>query len=267
VGRREDTARDRIVEEHLGLVRAIARRHARAGEPFEDLVQVGAIGLLKAVDRFDAGKGADLRAIAAPYIEGEIRHHLRDRGHVVRGATGHPVPLDDESGPVAAPDPGDVRSLAAAGLDLLEGRERRIIELRFFEDRRQADIAAELGISQAQVSRLIRRSLAVMREGLTDDRRAGAAPPRRAGAQRDRNGARSGRVLVRMKPELHGRLADTAGAEQQSLNAFITTALEQALEARRPRRRTALLVLNLVVTVLAVALGVVLVVLAVQQGW
>lgn len=271
---REDPARDRIVEEHLGLVRTIARRYAHGDEPFEDLVQVGAIGLLKAVDRFDARRGSDLRAIAAPFIEGEIRHHLRDRGGVVRGAPERVLPLGDNDGPTAAPDLTDERALVSAGLDLLDGRERRIVELRYFEDRRQADIAAELGISQAQVSRLIHRALARMREGLGGAETA-SPPPKPANGRRERGG-RSGRVLVRMEPALHGRLAQTAEAEQQSLNAFITTTLERALErppsddpppASGARRPTALLVANLVAIVTAIAVGVVLLVLAVAQGW
>jgi len=68
----------------MGLVRSVARRYARGGEPVDDLVQVGAIGLIKAVDRFEPARGRDLRAVAVPAIEGEIRHHLRDRTHLVR---------------------------------------------------------------------------------------------------------------------------------------------------------------------------------------
>jgi RNA polymerase sigma-B factor len=274
VAGREDPARNRIVEEHLGLVRAIARRYARGDEPLEDLVQVGVIGLLKAVDRFDARRGSDLRAIAAPFIEGEIRHHLRDRGGVVRGAPERVLPLADGDGPAAAPDLSDERALVTAGLDLLDGRDRRIIELRYFEDRRQADIAAELGISQTQVSRLIQRALTRMREGLG----AGGAPPApdRPTNGRRESGGRSGRVLVRMEPALHGRLAETAEARQQSLNGLITTTLESVLDddaahdAPPPapsRRPTALLVANLVAILAAIAVGVTLLVLAVERGW
>jgi RNA polymerase sigma-B factor len=68
----------------MGLVRSVARRYARGGEPVDDLVQVGAIGLIKAVDRFEPARGRDLRAVAVPAIEGEIRHHLRDRTQLVR---------------------------------------------------------------------------------------------------------------------------------------------------------------------------------------
>jgi len=77
-------ARGRAIEEHLPLVSSLARRYARKGEPFEDLVQAGTVGLIKAVDRFDAQRGVAFSTYAVPVIEGEIRHHLRDAGSVVR---------------------------------------------------------------------------------------------------------------------------------------------------------------------------------------
>src|SRR4051795_5687205 len=78
------SSRTEVIEAHLPLVRSIARRYAGRGEPLEDLVQIGTIGLIKAVDRFDPGRGRDLAALARPSIESEIRHHLRDRSSVVR---------------------------------------------------------------------------------------------------------------------------------------------------------------------------------------
>jgi RNA polymerase sigma-B factor len=76
--------RDRLVEEHLPLVAALARRYANCGEPIEDLLQVGAIGLIKAADRFDAQRGVDFRAYAIPTVLGEIRRHFRDRASTIR---------------------------------------------------------------------------------------------------------------------------------------------------------------------------------------
>src|ERR687889_1063037 len=78
-------SRDDAMERHLPLVRSIAGRYAHRGE-LEDLVQVGTVGLIKAVDRFDPARHRDLAALARPAIEGEIRHHLRDGGavHVAR---------------------------------------------------------------------------------------------------------------------------------------------------------------------------------------
>lgn len=80
-------SRDRLVEELMPLVRSLARRYAGRGEPVEDLVQVGAIGLIKAIDRFDLERGVELSTYAVPTIVGEIRRHFRDRSwsvHVPR---------------------------------------------------------------------------------------------------------------------------------------------------------------------------------------
>ena len=77
-------ARDRLIEDYLPLVRRIARQHAGRGEPLEDLVQVGSIGLINAIDRFDLDRGVDLAAYAIPSIVGEIKRHLRDRVGPIR---------------------------------------------------------------------------------------------------------------------------------------------------------------------------------------
>lgn len=77
-------ARERLIELHLPLVRTLARRYAHCGERLEDLVQVGTIGLIEAVDRFDPERGTDLVSFAAPTIAGEIKRHLRDRTSPVR---------------------------------------------------------------------------------------------------------------------------------------------------------------------------------------
>jgi RNA polymerase sigma-B factor len=76
--------RERLIESHLPLVKAVARRYAGRDAELDDLVQVGAIGLIKASDRFDPGKGVAFATFATPTIEGEIRHHLRDRGAALR---------------------------------------------------------------------------------------------------------------------------------------------------------------------------------------
>jgi RNA polymerase sigma-B factor len=77
-------ARERLIEAYLPLVRSLARRFANRGEGLEDLVQVGSIGLIKAVDRFEPGRGVDLAAFAVPTILGELRRHLRDRSALIR---------------------------------------------------------------------------------------------------------------------------------------------------------------------------------------
>ena len=166
--------RHRLIEQHLPLVRAIARRYAHRGESFDDLVQVGALGLIKAVDRFDPGRGVTLGAYAAPTIAGEIRRHLRDRVTLIRiprsagdeaSAARFPLPLESAEGvePDRAAEAGlagsEDRALVASGLRALPQRERRVLELRYYSDLSQRRIADQLGISQVHVSRLLRDSL------------------------------------------------------------------------------------------------------------
>ena len=215
-------ARERALVELMPLVRALASRYAGRGEPLEDLVQVGALGLVKAVDRFDVDRGVEFSSYAVPTIVGEIRRHFRDKAwamHVPRRIKELSVRLSrvlDElttelgRSPTVAEAAGaeeeevidaldsahaystrslhapfeeggddslseklgeeetgyrDVEdgSIIATGLDALDERERRIVELRFFDEMTQSQIAAEVGISQMHVSRLLRRALVKMR--------------------------------------------------------------------------------------------------------
>lgn len=167
-------ARRLLIERHLPLVRTIARRYLHRGESFDDLVQVGAVGLIKAVDRFDPARGVTLGAYAAPTIAGEIQRHLRDRATLIRiprdagdeaTAARFPLPLEAAGGSRAddAAEQGLARSedraLVARGLRALPPREREVVQLRYYGDLTQRGIAAELGISQVHVSRLLRESL------------------------------------------------------------------------------------------------------------
>lgn len=77
-------ARRLLVERMLPFVQKIARRYLNRGELLEDLVQVGCIGLLKAIDRFDVRRGAKLRTFAEPNIAGEIKRYFRDHGWSIR---------------------------------------------------------------------------------------------------------------------------------------------------------------------------------------
>ena len=161
-------ARRLLIECHLPLVRSIARRHAGGGEPLEDLAQVGAIGLIKAADRYDAGRGVAFGAFAAPFIAGEIRHHLRDRAAPVRvprrlqaeGVRVTAVGLDQADGPETDPmvQARDRVALGAA-MRSLAPTERRVVLLRFAEDLSQAQIARRIGLSQVHVSRTLRAAL------------------------------------------------------------------------------------------------------------
>jgi RNA polymerase sigma-B factor len=83
-GTRHQQLRDQLVTEHLPMARHIADRFAERGESVEDLRQVAALGLIHAVDRFDAGRGIDFLAFAVPTITGEVRRYLRDQGWAVR---------------------------------------------------------------------------------------------------------------------------------------------------------------------------------------
>ena len=73
------TLRDEIIENHLALVTHTARKFANRGEPLDDLIQVGTIGLIKAIDRFDPDKGFEFSTFAMPTIIGEIKRHFRDK--------------------------------------------------------------------------------------------------------------------------------------------------------------------------------------------
>jgi RNA polymerase sigma-B factor len=77
-------AREQLIEQYLPLVRSLARRYSYRGEQLEDLVQVGCIGLIKAIDRFDVDRGVELTTYATPNIIGEIKRHFRDKGWSIR---------------------------------------------------------------------------------------------------------------------------------------------------------------------------------------
>ena len=222
-------ARDDLVRLHLPLVEHCARRFRNRGEPFEDLVQVGTIGLIKSVDRFDVERGVEFSTYATPTIIGEIKRHFRDKGWAIRvprrlqelrmqittasaeltqslGRAPTPSELavligcsvDDviegiESSNAYStlsldagdnPEDGSLSMLDTMGIDdagiehvelresikpLLERlppREKNILMLRFFKNLTQSQIAAEVGVSQMHVSRLLTRTLDHLREAL-----------------------------------------------------------------------------------------------------
>ena len=218
--------RQHLVEAQLPLVHHLAQRFRGRGEPYDDLVQVGTIGLLNAVDRFDPERGS-FTGFAVPTILGEIRRHFRDRGWAMRvprrlqelgrqvsearevltqrlgrSPTVHEIAqhLDADTDLVlealdtasvyatvplpSTPEEGEMAPLGFidSGLELVEqratlrpllarlpARERTILALRFVRGMSQSQIAAEVGVSQMHVSRLITRSLAVLREGLSEE--------------------------------------------------------------------------------------------------
>jgi RNA polymerase sigma-B factor len=232
----DEHAREQLVERYLPLARRLARRYQRSEEPFEDLVQVASLGLLKAVDRYDTTRETAFSSFAVPTILGELRRHFRDRTWSVRvprelqelallvdrtvtelssrqgrvptvgeiaaavGATEEQV-LDAlqaagayRAGSLDAPRSGggaessgesvaDAIGTEEGGFERAEERatlgpmfahiterERLVLTLRFGEDLTQAEIGERIGVSQMQVSRLIRHALARLREGLREDR-------------------------------------------------------------------------------------------------
>src|ERR687886_250335 len=76
--------RDEIVASQVGLAEYLARRFKNRGEPIEDLIQVASLALLKAVERFDPGRGLEFSTFATPTIVGELKRHFRDKGWAVR---------------------------------------------------------------------------------------------------------------------------------------------------------------------------------------
>jgi RNA polymerase sigma-B factor len=221
--RRAQMAREQTIMKLSTLVRAIARRYQGRGIPLEDLVQVGYVGLIQAVDRFDPTRRVPLRAYAARTIEGEIMHMFRDQKWAIRvprglqeastrvvrvrgdltqslgreptlaeiaeasglsitetdeaiavrnafspkSLSGDPNPIDPdlEASPedeLGCDEPGfatvlDRHELATA-LRRLPSRERQILALRVYGDLTQSEIAKRVGVSQMQISRLLRQA-------------------------------------------------------------------------------------------------------------
>lgn len=169
-------ARRSLIEQHLPLVRSVARRYAGGREPLEDLVQVGAIGLIKAADRYDPVRGVAFDAYAVRLIAGEIRHHLRDRCSPVRvprrlqedGVRVVAVELDCADDRRQADPMAEAHDRLAIGAAMrtLRPHERRLLQLRFVEDLSQRQIARRTGTSQVHVSRTLDGALNRLRKEL-----------------------------------------------------------------------------------------------------
>ncbi|MDA8313552.1 MAG: SigB/SigF/SigG family RNA polymerase sigma factor [Actinomycetota bacterium] len=84
VANRDPAVRDRLVTAHLGLAHQLARRYANRGEPYEDLVQVASLAIVKSVDRFDPNRGVEFTTFATRTVIGELKRHFRDKGWAVR---------------------------------------------------------------------------------------------------------------------------------------------------------------------------------------
>ncbi|MFI2780594.1 RNA polymerase sigma factor SigF [Streptomyces sp. ALB3] len=227
-------ARNTLIEMNLSLVRfAASRFRNRGGDDTEDIIQVGTIGLIKAIDRFDLSREVEFATFAVPYIVGEIKRFFRDTTwsvHVPRrlqelrvelakakeqlsskldrdptvaelaehldlpeeeiieglvAANGYSAgsldtpSADSESGSeqrayadlLGEEDPGmesveNLHTLAPL-LKQLDERERKIVRMRFGQEMTQAQIGAELGVSQMHVSRLLSRIVQRLRAGMS----------------------------------------------------------------------------------------------------
>ncbi len=172
----DQRARERVIEQNLPLANALARRFSRGAEQIDDLAQVAAIGLIKAVDGFEESRGADLGAYAVPTIVGELRRSVGQGAwpvRVPRRATGSsPVAVALDEDALEAPeaeaelDRSEERALLRPGFRALSRRERRVVVLRYYRDWSQQKIADELGLSQPQVSRELATALRKMRRAL-----------------------------------------------------------------------------------------------------
>lgn len=218
-------ARAQLVEENAGLVWCIVKRFYNRGAEAEDLFQIGNIGLLKAIDKFDLSYEVKFSTYAVPMISGEIKRFLRDDGMIkvsrslkelsykaylcqeklceewgrepTMSEIAEELGVDREELVMALDAGGAVESLhkpvyqkdgqeiqlldklpeqerpeekildhmmLGELLTSLDKEERRLIYLRYFADRTQAQVGREMGISQVQVSRLEKRILKRLRE-------------------------------------------------------------------------------------------------------
>ncbi len=182
----DSTVRTILIERNLRLVVYIARKFDNTGVGIEDLVSIGAIGLIKAVNSFDPAKKIKLATYASKCIENEILMYLR-RSNRTRFEISFDQPLNvdwDGNELLLADIHGTEhdmiyrnieeqveRSLLWKALDKLNGRERRIVELRFGltdgRERTQKQVADCLGISQSYISRLEKRIMRRLRKEIT----------------------------------------------------------------------------------------------------
>ena len=178
----DDSARRLLIEHNLRLVVFIARRFENTGINIEDLISIGTIGLIKAVNTFNSGKNIKLATYASRCIENEILMHLRKAGSQRTELSideplntdwdGNELLLSDILGTdedeVCRPLEDDAeRRVLLEAVERLEGREREIIRLRFGLDGQreytQKEVADMLGISQSYISRLEKRILTRLR--------------------------------------------------------------------------------------------------------
>ena len=181
----DEGARALLIEHNLRLVVYIARRFENTGAGLEDLVSIGTLGLIKAINTFRADKNIKLATYASRCIENEILMYLRKHGARNEVSIDEPLNVDWDGNELLLSDvlgsdeesmdselaARDEKRLLRAALSELAPRERLIIELRFgFDGRRemtQKEVADLLGISQSYISRLEKKILAELHAELS----------------------------------------------------------------------------------------------------
>jgi RNA polymerase sporulation-specific sigma factor len=172
-------ARNLLIEHNLRLVAHIVKKFDNTGEDMEDLISIGTIGLIKAIESYRPNKGTKLATFAARCIENEILMHLRSLKKTRKDVSLHdPIGTDKEGNEITLIDilgseADDVikevdlkieKSKIYRNLDILDDREKEVVVGRFGldtggEERTQREIAKELGISRSYVSRIEKRAL------------------------------------------------------------------------------------------------------------
>lgn len=179
------TARNLLIEHNLRLVAHLAKKYESSGEDTEDLISIGTIGLIKAVESYHPGKGTKLATYAARCIENEILMHLRSSKKHRRDAfLSDPIGIDKDGNEMTlsdllGSDPDEVvdtvdfaweKRKMYESLPRLGDREREVLCKRFGlpngEERTQREIAKELGISRSYVSRIEHRALVKLYESM-----------------------------------------------------------------------------------------------------
>ena len=178
-------AKQKLIERNLRLVAHIAKKYQNVDEDMEDLISIGTIGLIKAVDSFDTGKNSRLPTYAARCIDNEQLIMIQKKKKTSREVSLYePIGTDREGNEISlldvtAQEMPDIverleleRNLSRLSdmIDtLLTGREKQIIRLRYGlsggEEATQREIAKELDISRSYVSRIEKRALLKLREG------------------------------------------------------------------------------------------------------
>jgi RNA polymerase sporulation-specific sigma factor len=174
-----DNSRNKLIEHNLRLVAHIVKKFDNTGEDLEDLISIGTIGLIKAIESFSPNKGTKLATFAARCIENEILMHLRSLKKTRKDVSLHdPIGTDKEGNEITLIDilgteADDVvdkvqlkieKSKIYRNLEILDDREKEVVVGRFGlelggEERTQREIAKELGISRSYVSRIEKRAL------------------------------------------------------------------------------------------------------------